>query len=66
MIMRFQEQLQNELDFQKASKSTGGVNFDELLTKMINAQEHKVGKNNVLTSLVINSDFESSFIITAT
>ena len=42
------------------------VEFDELLTKEINAQEHKVARNNALNSIVVNEDFESSFIVTAT
>lgn len=40
MIMRFQEQLQNQLDITKmGAKSSAGqdVNFDELMTKLINA-----------------------------
>lgn len=49
-----------------SSRQESPVNFDELLTQQINAQEHKVGKNNALTTLVINKDFASSFIVTAT
>ena len=69
MIMRFHDNLQNQLNMQNTkAKSTPApaVNFDELLTQQINAQEHKVGKNNALTTLVINRDFDSSFIVTAT
>ena len=70
MIMRFQEQMQTQLNMHRAQSSTGGqnppnINFDDLMTRQINAQEHKVGKNNALISLVINTDFDSSFIVTA-
>ena len=33
-------------------ESTTQFNFDEIMTRQINAQEHKVGKNNALISLV--------------
>ena len=66
MIMRFQDQLQHELVQSKASKGQTTVNFDEILTRLINAQEHKVSKNNALSALAINSDFETSFILTTT
>lgn len=66
LIMRFQQQLQSKLLTQAQAKGQGEFNFDEMMTKLINAQEHKVGRNNVLTSLVINNDFDSSFVVTAT
>ena len=73
MIMRFKDQLQTQLDLYKqksAKQQTASasmmVEFDELLTKEINAQEHKVARNNALNSIVVNEDFESSFIVTAT
>lgn len=66
-IMKFQKELQAKLTMQaKPSSNQGDFNFDEMMTKLINAQEHKVGRNNVLTSLVINHDFDSSFVVTAT
>jgi len=39
--------------------------FDETITKWINVQEHKLGKNNCLASLVVNSDLSTSYIVTA-
>ena len=71
MIMRFADNLQQQLNIQSMGARTSArqdrnVNFDEILTRQINAQEHKVGKNNALTDLVINRDFDSSFIVTAT
>ena len=39
--------------------------FDESITKWINVQEHKLGKNNCLASLVVNNDLSSSYIVTA-
>ena len=42
------------------------LNFDELLTKMINAKEHTMGSTNALTSLFVNHDFDTSFMITST
>ena len=70
MIMRFNDQLQSLLDVQTmgaktSTREANPVNFDEMLTRQINAQEHKVSKNNVLTSIIINSNFESSFIVTS-
>ena len=39
--------------------------FDEQITKWINVQEHKLGKNNCLASLVVNNDLATSYIVTA-
>ena len=70
MIMNFPNELQDALkkdkskaktDTSKASKES----FDEMMTRWINVQEHKISKNNTLVSLVINSDFATSCIITA-
>ena len=67
LIMKFQPQLQSKLLLQKqAGAGQTQVNFDEMLTKLINSQEHRVSRTNVLTSLVVNQDFESSFVVTAT
>ena len=39
--------------------------FDELLTKWINVQEHKLGNTNAIATLVVNGDFKGSYIVTA-
>lgn len=75
MIMKFPESLQDKLAVSQAkAKPTSGKpatagskpseSFDELTTRWINAQEHKIGKSNAVNSLVINDDFATSCIVT--
>ena len=70
MVMRFQEQLQQQLKIATMLANEPDreqkVSFDELLTKMINAKEHTMGSTNALTSLFVNHDFDTSFMITST
>ena len=67
MIMRFQQQLQGTLILHKQAaklkQALPEVNFDEMMTTLVNAQEHKLGNKNSLCSLVVGHDFDSSYLI---
>jgi len=72
MIKSFEEAHQAKLNMfnmerqaakAKAVTTAGEPGFDEILTKWINAMEIRVSNNNVLTTFVINKDFDSSMII---
>lgn len=68
MIMNFPSDFQKALEAEKKKSKTDAKSketFDELMTKWINVQEHKISKNNNLVSLVINSNFATSCIITS-
>ena len=66
MIMRFQQQLQSQLILQKQAaklkQALPEVNYDEMMTILVNAQEHKLGNKNALCSLIIGHDFDSSYL----
>ena len=72
MILKFPEALQAILNEYKKKKGLTATqerdyaqNFNEQLTKWINVQEHKLGNTNALASLVVNSNFTESYIVTA-
>ena len=72
MILKFPETLQSLLNEYKtkhkltaAQERDYSQSFDELLTKWINVQEHKLGNTNAIATLVVNKDFKGSYIVTA-
>ena len=67
MVLTFQQQLQSQFILQKQAaklkQALPEVNFDELMTILVNAQEHKMGNKSALCSFVIGHDFDSSYIV---
>ena len=67
MIMRFQQQLQSQLILKKQAEKLNQAlpdhDFNESMTILVNAQEHKLGQNNALCSLIIGHDFDSSYLV---
>ena len=68
MIMKFPDELQQLLEKhnQKTKMTEAQIQeFDEELTKRIDAQQHKLGSKNAVVTMVVNKDFKDSYLITA-
>lgn len=39
------------------------VDYNEMMTILVNAQEHKLANKGTLCSLIIGHDFESSYLV---
>ena len=56
-----QEQLEEDVDVKKLKV----LNYDEEISRALNAQEKLIGHGSALASLMVNDGFEQSYIIFA-
>lgn len=65
-VVSFPEDLQEQLDEDLDVKRLANVNYDTEISLALNAAEKKIGNNAALVSMMVNGDFDSSYIIFAT
>ncbi len=56
-----QEQLNEDIDIKRLSQ----LNYDEQMTRALNAEEKLISRGAALASLMVNDGFEQSYIIFA-
>ena len=65
-VSNWPEYLQDQLEEDVDEKKIPDLNYDEEMTHALNILEKIQANGSALVSLMINSDFDSSYIVTAT